>query len=288
MQLRGLSITVAGILALTTGVSTSRADIFENILLGLTETGFNFVGNENLLSGGADLVVTRTFNGETLDFGATELTLFGTPTFTFSTGGRGLQVMDFSLNTANQPLRYTLISDAGSQRTAINGSFLMDLTGSINSFGFYDLTLDVSSRQDVTQDGRFSGETFENDFDLGPISVRGNMFADLLGALTDPVFQILGVENFFYSFSGAARFQDQLDQLGLAGLDLGSLTGSLFGDPAALGGLSKSINDMHLAAGQLDAMTTDPSQGQRLAAVPEPATLMLLLAGGALVLRRSR
>jgi hypothetical protein len=238
-------------------------------------------------------VVTRTFNGETLDFGATELTLTGTPTFTFSTGGRGLQVMDFSLNTNNAPLRYTLVSDAGSQRTAINGSFLMDLTGSINSFGFYDLTLDVSSRQDVTQDGRFSDETFENDFDIGPISVRGNMFADLLGAITDPIFQALGVENIFYSFSGAGQFQDQLEGLGLegldlAGLDLAGLTDTLLGDAAGLAGLAKSLKSQHLAAAELDALVADPSAGQRLAVVPEPATLMLLLAGGAMVLRRSR
>lgn len=267
-----------------------HAGLVKDIAFGLSGAGFQFIGTENPLSGGADLTIARNFNGQTLDFGATELTLTGTPTFTLSTGGRGLEVLDFSLNTGGNPLNYTLVSDTGNQTVTTTGSFFMDITGNVNSFGYYDLNFDVSSRQTVTEDGRILTDTFENDFDIGPIDIEGNLFADLLGAVTDPIFQVLGVENIFHQFSAAGQFEDVFADLvqnatakidagyGLTDNQLADLT-SLAAAGAALGAQIPDLSNL-TAAGTFNP----PIAG----VVPEPATLMLLLTASPLALRRRK
>jgi len=280
--------------------SMATAGVFENVLRGLTETGFVFNGDRNFLSGGADLTVSRPFNGQTLDFGATDLTLTGTPTFTFSTGGRGLQVMDISLNTGGNPLNYTLTTDTGNQTVTATGSFNMNATASINSFGFYDLAIDVSSRQTVTESGRFSDETFENDFDLGPIDIRGNLFADLAGAITDPIFQALGVENIFDQFSGAGQFEAKINaetaqlraksQLGmpLTAVEIDRLA-SLAAAAETFGVNAPDVSflDEALANQSIDGEGNTTSALRGTTPVPEPGTLILLgLAGVTLMAHR--
>ncbi len=285
--------------------SMARADLFHNVLIGLSEAGFNFVGNENLLSGGADLVVSRNFTGETLDFGATELTLTGAPVFSVTTGGRGLQVLDVSLNTNNNPLNYVMTTDTGNQLTTVTGSFFLDATASVNSFGFYDLQLDVSSRQTIVQDGSIDVSTREEDFDIGPINLRGNLYADLLATLTDPIFDLLGVDNIFAQFSGAAQFEELL-----ANETLSALSQSALSDAS----LAKSRNGVEMTTDEIaliDAVSaTDfgvlvpnfptveggsffgpesPAFGAGSAtAVPEPGTLSLLALAIPFVVRRKR
>ncbi|MEZ6082687.1 MAG: hypothetical protein R3E58_01720 [Phycisphaerae bacterium] len=278
-----------------TAPSMARADLFHNVLIGLSEAGFNFVGNENLLSGGADLIVSRNFTGETLDFGATELTLSGAPVFTVTTGGRGLQVLDVSLNTNNNPLNYIMTTDTGNQITTVTGSFFLDATASINSFGFYDLQLDVSSRQTIVQDGSIDESTREEDFDIGPINLRGNLFADLLATITDPIFDLLGVDNIFAQFSGAAQFQDLLANEALSALSNSAalakgINGDLTTDEIALidavsatdfGALVPSFPTVNGAA-------YFGPESQAFTAVPEPGTLSLLVLALPLIARRKR
>ena len=271
-----------------------QAGLFRDALIGLSDSGFQFVGNKNPLSGGADLTVARNFTGQTLDFGATELTLTGTPTFTLSTGGRGLQVLDFSLTTGGNPLTYTLTTDTGNQTLTTAGSLLVNINGGVNNFGFYNLTFDVSSRQTVTQDGQILMDTSENDFDIGPIDIRGNLFADLMGAVTDPIFQLLGVDNFFRQFSAAGQFESNLSALaqaaqaktlagvGLTGQEIANLT-SLAAAGAAFGAAIPDLSFLSAAA-----VNTDATLLSAPVVVPEPATLMLLVAASPLVMRRRR
>lgn len=289
--------------ALVVGLSLTapaQAGVFRDVLFGLSGSGFQFIGTENPLSGGADLTVIRNFNGETLDFGATELTLAGTPTFTLSTGGRALEVLEFSLTTGGNPLNYTLTSDTGNQTITTAGSFLMNINGGVNNFGFYDLSIDVSSRQTVTEDGRILTDTFENDFDIGPIDIEGNLFADLLGVVTDPIFQLLGVDNIFRQFSAAGQFESNLSALAQAAqakIDIGDqLTGAELSELASMAAAGTVLGFDVSALSFLDDPALQFDLGavngsQRVLAtspnfVPEPATLALLLAAVPWVRRR--
>jgi hypothetical protein len=269
----------------------AQAGVFKNVVRGLEYAGFNFVGQENPLSGGADFALTRTFNNETLDFGGTELTLNGPVAFGFSTGGRMLPVLDISLNTRNQPLEYTFTSDVGGQSTTITGSMELNATGSIDTFGFYDFRFDLSSRQSIDEEGRFRNTDGELvDFDVGPIDVSGNIFADLLGLLFDPFFESTGGTNIFASFSGRLQAEEEMNlaakqamakmQAGvnLTPEEVSELVGHVL-TVEALGGNGVDLSFLDLDVDQ------DLAQA---APVPEPGTLCLLLVAIPLLYRRRR
>jgi len=252
----------------------AQAGMFRNVVRGLEYSGFQFQGATNPLSGGADFSVGRTFVGETLDFGANELTLTGPIGFTFETGGRQLPVLDFSLSTNNQPFEYVFQTSTGAQDYLVEGNFLLDATGSVNTFGFYDLRLQLSSRQDVFLDGRYQDGTVEElDFDLGPIDISGNLFADLLAALFDPLFEGLGVENPFDSFSGRAQRDDLLAML-TADVE------------AALGDADPLATDQTAKRAQFDEVL--PQGQMAVSPVPEPGMLALLLGPLAYLIGRHR
>ncbi|MCP4590878.1 MAG: hypothetical protein GY842_09040 [bacterium] len=274
-QICGVALAIA-----LASASPTQAGVFRNVVRGLEYAGFRFAGQENPVSGGSDFVMGRTFNGDTLDFGATDLTLTGPLNFTLSTGGRNLGVLEFSLNSGNQAFEYILNSSSGAQDYTVDGNFLLDATGSINSFGFYDLRLQLSSRQDVLQDGRFLDGAEELDYDIGPIDVSGNIFADLLARLFDPVFDALGAENIFDSFSG--RGQADLFELMSADAQAKSVPADLL--------TADDLSEM-LSVGEdvVDPEYFSPHElrGRVVAEqTPEPQVLMLLLAPAAYFIGR--
>lgn len=295
-----IGIRLMGLLAAGMAVpATAHAGMFEKVLLGLSEAGFNFVAEENFLSGGSDLIVTRTFNGETLDFGATELSLQGSPTFTFTTGGRGIDLLEVSVNTGGTPFNYLLTTDTGNQITTLNGSFLLDASAKFNEFGYYDMTFNVSSRQSYTNDGRFSNDPLTQDFDVGPINLRGNIFADLLAVVTDPLFQALGVDNIFAQFSISGQFESQVSAK-IAALQAKARSGQVLtaeelaelGSAVSLAaafGLEPPdlsfLGDLDLPGGSLH---DDPLALVARQSIPEPATGLLLVLGIPFLLRRQR
>lgn len=270
----------------------ARAGVYRNVGWWLWLTGWDVVGVPNPLSGGAEVRISNDFNGQTLDFGATELTLDGPISLMFETGGRLLPVMDFSLSTLGQPVQYVLESSTGAQDVIAQGTFLMDATGTINTFGFYNLRLQLSNREDLSLEGRFQdGVEQELDFDIGPVDVSGNIFSDLLAVILNPVFAALGVDNVFASFSGALESEELMQlliadsQAKLAGWDnltareLAGITGYGEGvSPWARNGLSTS---------RVGGISGDGTIS--FAPVPEPGILAFLLGPTAyLLLRRSR
>lgn len=265
-KLIGLSV---GAFVLSFGVAgpRARADVFQDIGLALGYAGFNIQGDHNYLSGGADFLMNTNFLGNQLDFGAGDLTLQGPISLEFQSGGRLLSEAELHFTTALSsqldatPLRYQLNYDAGGQKTTIDGSLLVDGSMTFNGFGFYDLQMTYSSRQTVSRDGTIVNDQRTSDFDVGPINISGNIFADALSLLTQPLFDASGQENPFASLSGASQLAD------------------LLATSATRQEAARAIGDVDQLAGAA------PPLGS---AVPEPATLVLLALGAICVGRGVR
>lgn len=275
----------------------AQAGVFRDIVVGLGYAGFNVEGNHNVLSGGTDFNIGRNFVGNTLDFGAADLTLFGPISLEFSTGGRELSTFDVRLQTAidgssgAQPLAYAFNYDVGGQRTEVTGTILIDAEFSINGFGFYDLELDYSARQDVDREGRFSDSADEFDFDIGPVHIRGNLFADALALLTVPLFGADNPNNPFASFSGRTQLEKAIERAQQQALD-DLATGRQPADVVVAGDVARAVFETVLGGSSLlgnGPVNEGAIEAARLSSVvPEPSVLVLMIVAIPAVVRRSR
>ena len=283
----GIRLATSIVLGLLAVPAPAKADRFGDIAFGLGYAGFDLEGSRNVLSGGADFRISRNLVGLPLDFGSYDLTLQGPISFEFSTGGRELSNLEITFQTAmtsrqvSQPLSYVFNADVGGQATQVNGSILIDGSLSLNGFGFYDLQIDYSSRQSVERGGRFSNSEDTFDFDLGPIQVRGNIFADALALITAPAFDAAGAVNPFDSFSGRVALNDALRARGNGIFDLEGSGVDPLADTVARAFASQ---DREPIAG----LDESPGAGARAGAIPEPAILLLMLLGLPFVVRRYR
>ena len=192
---------------LSTGLplGTAQAELWGDVLVGLDYAGFQYNAQRNPLSQGVTVQTFRNFQNTRLDFGTTEMVLTGPVVAQFTTASRGMRNLDFTISfgAEGNPLLYTYESDVGSTAVRVDGSTVFNVDGSINQFGWYDFEFQLSSRQTASSTGRFANLDEEFiDYDIGPINVSGNIFADLLATMTDPFFASTGYENFFASFSG--------------------------------------------------------------------------------------
>jgi hypothetical protein len=286
------------LVAILIPASDARGGAFGDVLVGLDFAGFQYTGQNNPLSNGFSASATRNFQNTLLDFGATELTLTGPVGVSLTTSNRGFRTLDFNITAGapGNPLIYNFVSDTGGTEVNIDGSQVFQVVGSINQFGWYDMRVQLSGRQTVTSTGRFANSDGEvMDFDVGPIDVSGNLFADLLATITDPFYQSAGFENIFASFSGRTARESALDSTVsklrakmAAGIDLTSAevsrlvtlatTAQLHGDDVpALDFLNLSYGD--------DPQAQAPVV-QR--AVPEPSTIGMLLLSTWWMTRRRR
>ena len=261
---RTLSLSIVGF-AIAIGGS-AHAEM-QKVATVLDFVGFDLIGQRNPLSGGIDFLATSNFDGALFDFGAADLSLSGPLSLQVSTGGRLLPQFDVSLTTAVNgrtdatPLSYVFNTDIGAQSSQVSGTVLADVNFSLNGLGFYDLGITYSSRQNVTKDGLPTNGGTTNDFDLGPINISGNLYADVLAILTDPLFSGAGQTNPFERFSGRA----QLSEI-----------------------LQTSARDMQTSLADGSDPNWEAAAAKVFATVPEPAVLMLMLLGlPAIVLRRS-
>lgn len=285
--------------------------MIRNVAVGLGAAGFDIRGGRNILSDGFDILVTNSFNGALFDFGVAELILTGPLSMEVSTSNRLLPSLDIAFTTAIDsrrnptPLNYDFVFDVGAQQTNVTGSILMDASLSINQFGWYDLDLRYSSRQTVDNDGRFSNATIENDFDIGPISVRGNIFADMLAAVTDPFFEATNTPNLFASFSGRERFKQIMEQQNNLSSEAASLlpgwssNGALFTD--VIGPSNGSTPTPARSDSVFQAVASDPTgfnasglagspvmPNSSAGVIPEPTVLILMLLGIPAIFARRR
>ena len=292
-----LSLSIVGY-AIAMGGS-ARAEM-QKVATALDFVGFDLIGQRNPLSSGIDFLATNTFDGALFDFGAADLSLSGPLSLQVSTGGRFLSQFDVSLTTAVNgrsdaiPLSYEFNTDIGAQSSQVSGTVLADVDFSLNGLGFYDLGITYSSRQNVTKDGLLANGGTTNDFDLGPINISGNLYADVLAILTDPIFDRAGQANPFEKFSGRAQLSEILLQASATDLQTALADGSdPSGDASTAKGyavLQKKIGNGGTQPGNGFGRGNGNGNGNGNggAPVPEPAVLVLMLLGvPAIVLRRS-
>lgn len=285
--------------------NVARAGVWDDIGFGLGYAGFDFQGQVNPLSLGVDVRAVKLFDStsldprlrNTFDFGVGELSFnTGAISAELSTSTRFLPQLNVSFQTATtsdgiaQPLGYTFTTDVGGQAVEVQGDILMDMDFSINQFGFYELTGEYSSRQTTTSDGRFDNTSRENDFDIGPIDISGNIFADLLAAVTDPLFEQFDAQNPFASFSSRAQLDEIFSTSAKTARERAASGGELTdADITALVGaltLDQVLGSVVSSAGTSgpNGQTTIPSAG----AVPEPSTIVFMLVSGAFLATSGR
>jgi hypothetical protein len=260
-------------------------EVFRDALNAIDFLGFNVTGQRNPISQGYTVSANRNFQNTPIDFGAIDLVLNGPVSGTFTTSERFLHTMDFSLNvgSAANPFQYSYVADVGSNRVQVVGSAVMGVNGSINQFGWYDMRVQMSSRQDIESSGRFANSDGEMiDFDIGPVDISGNIFADILAAITDPFFENSGTENIFAAFSGRTARENalestvsQLESKSLAGKNLTSSEVSrlmtMVAEAQLRGDDVPDLGFLHLGDGETFSGSGIPQ------VAPEPSVLTMLL-----------
>ncbi len=266
-------------MALACGPSSARADLINDLAYAADTIGFELLGAKNPLTGGIDFLTFTNFQGNTLDFGPFDVTLQGPMSVQFSSGGRGIRGYEFAFSTATSsannpsPLNYTFNIDSGNQLATISGSLLLDGALSVDELGFYDLRLNVSSRQTTDESGRFSNDTQQHDFDLGPIDVSGNIYADILAVVFDPIFEQVGAPNIFADFSGRQKLEAAiLAQTQVVATGLQPTTPQRVAEVG-----SRLFSDVTASSVRSTASSVAAAGGQGRVVIPAPPTLALLL-----------
>ncbi len=228
---------------------------------------------------GYRLELDRTFGGDTrgrpevFDIGNLELELSGPMAATIQYTGRGIQTVNADIFANN--LNYSLRDKFGFQDFEVRGTLSVDHQLEVSRLGFYYLDLEVNNvNAALISDGLIVDGPADADFDIGPISIRGNIFVDAAAAaLTAFGVDASALENLFPE-SPIDRINDEIaayfnQNLVLADAFTTDLAdGTLSADSATaardfLGGLVATVDE---------AATRDsPPFG-----VPESSTLLLI------------
>ena len=241
----------------------------------------------DMLSNGHRLEFDRTFGvdsrgrAEVFDLGPYELELQGSTQATLSYGRRGFLTgsAEFFANNLN----YRSSIKTGGADAELTGTLSYANSLDINQFGFYTIQINISNDNAELTTGTLGDQhTEELEFDVGPITLEGNIFLDLF----IEVLGAIGVDT-----SGIERLTP-----GSPADAVVDALSNAFQHDALVAGLSVTNKDAGVALqvlpvlGEATTLTAGEveygvSDATRRAALPEPATLVLL-ALGALTLRR--
>ncbi len=314
---------VAAVLAVVAGPSSARADndFYSQILRGLsrlsaptapsaTRNGQFAISYEPFIQGHL-LDFRRTFGPDafgrpnSIDLGVAALTVnSGQLDIVAAYSKRGLPSADLQITTP-QIVNYSVNVNTGFQDFSIqNAQFGLTTSLNINALGFYDYTLNATHRGDYTTDGYTLVDGGTLDFDIGPINLSGNVVADGLAAITEPLWASAGLDNPFTKFSARAtkeiETQKVIDDLlerayggeTLSADDVNDLLEAtmvkalLAGEAPDFSYLADPVFEASMAAMQGSVAASGEHLNDVL--IPEPPTLIVLLAVGVLALRRMR
>jgi len=299
---RSKIMLAAVVFAALFSVQTAQAKIWKNVVNGLTLFDTNFSAERNFLGDGWTINTRAFYNNREFDMGFADLTLNGGVLGTAGFTQRGIPAAQFKLNTGGTPLSYSFNFNNGIQDILAQGQVLIDIDTDINAWGFYDQTFQISNRGSFDADGLGVQDDGTVDFDVGPIVVSGNIYMDILGALTNPFWQAIGTDNPFGKISDraskAAQYAkiseilqsrltagEQLSDQEVATMVNNSILAAMLGRQPS----DDLFNDLMVPEGlfdQSDLLAGNSPPEPKFNSVPEPTTLLMLLP--ALVLLRPR
>jgi len=226
---------------------------------------------------------------ETLQFaGLGSLTLQGSIQATAGYSGKKFRTV--TADTTVNNLSYDLKTNFGAQDAELTGTLNVASAFQLNPLGFYDLTLNVSNaNSQLKLNGMAVQDTQATNFDVGPISLKGNIILDGISAaltaygqdlswfngltpqspanlIDQAIRQQLQTQNVVAGETVTNQSQNQIPQLLLRTV--------LTGDAQA----AQQLMAAELAAKSgLTATVSDGSN--KPAIIPEPGTLLLVAAG---------
>lgn len=296
--------SVALLVVVTVGLSAAQAGLYEQIYRGLdilaTPSGSPvFTSSDGTRVNGArtgrmrilpdeigrgySLEFDRSFGvdsrgrPEVLDLGAFELELSGATQATFGYTKRGFLIGNADIAASN--INYTLRSKTGAQDAELSGTFNALGSLELNQFGFYTLDLNVANSDSLFYlDGVLVSDDASTDYDIGPITVKGNIFLDAFVMLMNTLGLDTTALEQLMPKSGIDTITDIIneDLLGpelIAGIQHVADDGQLPPNPALL----DAQVDVLTASRAADVVAGPTSL------VPEPGTLLLAAAAGVLL-----
>ena len=141
----------------------------------------------NDFGNGYRLELDRTFGSdtrgrpETFDLGPLELTLSGSMQSTVQYTSRLIPTVNVDIFANN--MQYLLNTKTGAQDFSLSGTLNVNHQLEVSRLGFYYLTMEITqTNSELTADGIIVDGTVDSDYNIGPITVRGNVFVDMAAA----------------------------------------------------------------------------------------------------------
>lgn len=219
---------------------------------------------------------------ETYRFGGLgEMTLSGNTQWTAGYSGREFRTFESDLFVNN--LNYQVRTKSGAQDATLTGTFNLGSTLEVNNFGFYTLNLNAANTNSTLElDGLLVRDEDELNFNVGPISIQGNIFYDGLVALLGSVGIDTSALEELFPASPIDRLTDAIDsQIQHIGVVLGQ-TEAAHDVPALMfetlmagdGEAAQALVEQLIEAPVADSIRAEPG-----VQIPEPGTLLLVSIG---------
>lgn len=220
---------------------------------------------------------------ETFDIGMLELTLGGSTSSTISYTGRGVPTLNVDIFANN--VGYILTDRTGLQDFELTGTLSVFQQLEIDRFGFYTLDLEINNtNSSLTADGVIVDGPTDSDFDVGPITIHGNIFIDAAAAALNAFgVDTTALEEVFPA-SPIEQINDEIDaylgrqRMVLSETLAADLTDGTFGPESA-------IAAQVFLDGLVETVDEAAAYGAPPFGVPESSTLLLI---GVLALVRLR
>lgn len=169
----------------------------------------------NDFGNGYRLELDRTFGSdtrgrpETFDLGPLELTLNGSMQSTVQYTSRLIPTVNVDIFANN--MQYLLSTKSGAQDFSLSGTLNVNHQLEVSRLGFYYLTMEITqTNSELTADGIVVDGTVDSDYNIGPITVRGNVFVDMAAAALNGFgLDASGLEQLFPA-SPIARINDEI------------------------------------------------------------------------------